>query len=224
MTIKDLISGFTLKRDEQTLACFEAAPNVFDFGIDQSPMKFSILDKYTPGATSADLAKNKNTKNMTEPSNKNAANNPSNYFAKDLVINGSVESSSNIEAVGTINGNVTSQSDVRILGRVKGNIFGRNVIIDQAVVEGDIIAQDTIKVGAGTQITGNITCENFETLGSVNGNIDVKQLATFKAGSDTVGDITSCKVSINEDAMITGNLKITRKAAEKVTNTAKTEA
>lgn len=223
MTIKDLISGFSLKRDDQTLAGFDASPDIADFGSDKIPVKSSILlDNYTSSATAADLFKSKPSKNMATTNNTNSTNDTHsinhsrNFFASDLVINGSIESVSNIEAMGIINGNVTSQNDVRISGKVKGNISGLNVVIEQAVVDGDVIAQGSVKIGAGAQITGNITCENFETFGSVRGNLEVKQLATFNAGSDIVGDINACKVSINEDAMLTGNLKITRKAVGKL--------
>ena len=95
----------------------------------------------------------------------------------------------NIITKGTvIKGDVTSTGDFRLDGTLEGNIQlnGKLVVGDSGVVN------------------GNILCLNANIIGTVNGNLSVKELLSLNATARVKGDILINKLSIEPGAVFTG--------------------
>ena len=101
-----------------------------------------------------------------------------------------VESNSiNIINNGTlIKGDITATGDFRLDGTLEGNIQlnGKLVVGDSGVVN------------------GNILCLNANIIGTVNGNLSVKELLSLNATARVKGDILINKLSIEPGAVFTG--------------------
>lgn len=95
----------------------------------------------------------------------------------------------NIITSGTvIKGDVTASGDFRLDGTLEGNIQlnGKLVIGDSGV------------------INGNVLCMNANIIGTVNGNLSVKELLSLHSSARVKGDILINKLSIEPGAIFTG--------------------
>ncbi len=95
----------------------------------------------------------------------------------------------NIITSGTvIKGDITASGDFRLDGTLEGNIQlnGKLVIGDSGV------------------INGNVLCMNANIIGTVNGNLSVKELLSLHSSARVKGDILINKLSIEPGAIFTG--------------------
>ena len=99
----------------------------------------------------------------------------------------------NIITAGTlIKGDITASGDFRLDGTLEGNIQlnGKLVVGDSGVVN------------------GNILCVNANIIGTVNGNLSVKELLSLNATARVKGDILINKLSIEPGAIFTGKCRM----------------
>lgn len=105
-----------------------------------------------------------------------------------------VESNSiNIITAGTlIKGDISASGDFRLDGTLEGNIQlnGKLVVGDSGVVN------------------GNVLCVNANIIGTVNGNLSVKELLSLNATARVKGDILINKLSIEPGAIFTGKCRM----------------
>lgn len=105
-----------------------------------------------------------------------------------------VESNSiNIITAGTlIKGDISASGDFRLDGTLEGNIQlnGKLVVGDSGIVN------------------GNVLCVNANIIGTVNGNLSVKELLSLNATSRVKGDILINKLSIEPGAVFTGKCRM----------------
>ena len=87
-----------------------------------------------------------------------------------------------------IKGDVTAVGDFRLDGTLEGNIqlTGKLVIGEKGVVN------------------GNILCVNANIIGTVNGNLSVKELLSLHSSARVKGDILINKLSIEPGAVFSG--------------------
>ena len=88
-----------------------------------------------------------------------------------------------------IEGTVTSDSNIRIDGEVKGNIQTKGRLV----------------IGPKGKIKGEITCQNAEVEGVVNGKIMVEDLLSLKSSARLDGEIFTAKLAIDPGASFTGS-------------------
>ena len=99
----------------------------------------------------------------------------------------------NIITSGTvIKGDVTASGDFRLDGTLEGNIQlnGKLVIGDSGVVN------------------GNVLCMNANIIGTVNGNLSVKELLSLHTTARVRGDILINKLSIEPGATFSGKCRM----------------
>jgi len=105
-----------------------------------------------------------------------------------------VESNSiNIITSGTlIKGDISASGDFRLDGTLEGNIQlnGKLVVGDSGIVN------------------GNVLCVNANIIGTVNGNLSVKELLSLNATARVKGDILINKLSIEPGAVFTGKCRM----------------
>ena len=95
----------------------------------------------------------------------------------------------NIITNGTIiKGDITATGDFRLDGTLEGNIQ----------LNGKLVVGDT------GVVTGNVLCQNANIIGTVNGNLSVKELLSLHTTARVRGDILINKLSIEPGAVFTG--------------------
>ncbi len=88
-----------------------------------------------------------------------------------------------------IEGIIKASGDIRIDGTLKGTLQ----------TEGKLV------IGTSGQIDGEITCQNAEVHGTVNGKITVNELLSLKSSCKLLGDIVVGRLSIEPGAQFSGS-------------------
>jgi cytoskeletal protein CcmA (bactofilin family) len=119
----------------------------------------------------------------------------------DISIDAPVQpSGASIIAAGTtLKGDISSNGDIRIDGTLQGNI------------------QSTAKVviGANGVVEGDISGQQADVMGRINGTIKVKELLQLKGGCNVSGNIYAAKLQIETSANFNGQCHmITGQAAK----------
>ncbi|KWW31334.1 MAG: Integral membrane protein CcmA involved in cell shape determination [bacterium P3] len=92
----------------------------------------------------------------------------------------------------TIKGNVVANGDFRLDGTLNGNIQ----------LNGKLV------VGESGVINGNAVCQNANIIGTILGNISVKELLSLHSTANVKGDILINKLSIEPGAVFSGTCKM----------------
>ena len=98
-----------------------------------------------------------------------------------------------IAAGTTVKGDISSNGDIRIDGILQGNV------------------QSTAKVviGANGVVDGDISGQQADIMGKINGTIKVKDLLQLKGGSTVTGNIHASKLQIETNANFNGQCHMT---------------
>ena len=126
---------------------------------------------------------------------------------------GKLYSDGNVEILGVFKGNITAKGKVRVCNVCEGDITAGSLEIFGGEINGDVTAVDTIVIGSGTRLCGNITAKELVCAGAIVGNLNVSKGAVIEATAKVEGDITADTVSIAKGAFIRGGLQIKASAA-----------
>ena len=126
---------------------------------------------------------------------------------KDMVVTGSVTSSSALLISGTVDGNVTCENEVTIDGNVGGNIKAASIKVLSGRITGDIESKNSVEICKCASIKGNIKGKDLLCDGKIEGNTNVLDKVSIKENSVIFGDIICEKLSIAEGAVFTGNIQ-----------------
>ncbi|MCR5720531.1 MAG: polymer-forming cytoskeletal protein [Lachnospiraceae bacterium] len=121
-----------------------------------------------------------------------------------MSINGDITTEGSLEIVGSVNGNIDVQGKLNVTGYITGNSKASEVYAEGAKINGEIISEKAIKIGASTVIIGNISAQSAVIAGAVKGDIDVKGPVVLDASAIVMGNIKSKSVQINNGAVIEG--------------------
>jgi cytoskeletal protein CcmA (bactofilin family) len=84
-----------------------------------------------------------------------------------------------------VEGNVTAESDFRIDGQLEGNL----------------ICQAKVIIGATGQVVGDIQCANAIIEGSFKGNLKVQEMLQVKETATVSGDVKTDKLMVHSGAI-----------------------
>ncbi len=102
---------------------------------------------------------------------------------------------------------------------IKGNIQAGGDFRMDGTMEGDITLNGKLVIGESGTLTGNVVCQNANIIGTVNGNITVKELLTLYSSASVKGDIMTNKLCIEPGATFSGSCRMLdemRQSASKV--------
>lgn len=119
-------------------------------------------------------------------------------------ITGDLTSEGSIDIMGSVNGNIEAWGKLNITGHVNGNSKAAEIYAESAKINGEIVSDGAVKIGASTVIIGNITAASAAIAGAVKGDIDVKGPVVLDTSAIVMGNIKSKSVQINNGAVIEG--------------------
>jgi len=118
----------------------------------------------------------------------------------DISTDAPVQGGASIIAAGTsLKGDITSNGDIRIDGTLHGNINCTAKVV----------------IGANGIVEGDITGQQADIMGKVNGTIKVKELLQLKGGSNINGNIYASKLQIEPSANFNGQCHMNTNAPVK---------
>ncbi len=93
----------------------------------------------------------------------------------------------------TINGDLESDSDMRIDGNIVGNVYCRAKVV----------------LGPSAIVQGDLHAENVDVFGTINGNLQTKDLSCLKANCTINGNLSTQRLQIEPNAVFNGQCKMT---------------
>lgn len=121
-----------------------------------------------------------------------------------MVITGDISSEGSMDLVGTVNGNIDILGKLNITGYINGNSKAAEIFAEGAKINGEIISEGSVKIGASSVVIGNITATSAAIAGAVKGDIDVQGPVVLDSSAIVMGNIKSKSVQINNGAVIEG--------------------
>lgn len=125
-------------------------------------------------------------------------------ITKTTVISGNMHSDGSLEVMGTINGDVTCQGKLSVIGSVTGNCTAGEVYVGSKRLVGSIICRNSVKIGLGTVILGDIKASEGTIAGAVKGDIDINGSIVIDSSAIIKGNIKAQSIQINNGAVIEG--------------------
>ena len=107
-------------------------------------------------------------------------------------------------------GDIFADGDVVMRTSLEGNVEGNCVELISCRVQGDISAKAQVKVHKGSSIKGSIMTRDITCSGQVDGDIVAEGHVILEQSARLIGNLTAATLSIEEGAMIEGNLKVVR--------------
>lgn len=121
-----------------------------------------------------------------------------------MTITGDITSEGSLDVIGSINGNIDILGKLNITGHITGNSKAAEIYAESAKINGEVVSEGAVKIGASSVIIGNITATSAAIAGAVKGDIDVKGPVILDASAIVMGNIKSKSVQINNGAVIEG--------------------
>ena len=99
----------------------------------------------------------------------------------------------NIIGKGTqVNGDMETFGNIRIEGKMIGNLKTKSKLI----------------IGHSSEVEGNVTAQNADVEGIINGNIEVSEILCLKTTAVINGDISTNKLIVEDGAVFNGGCKM----------------
>ncbi len=121
-----------------------------------------------------------------------------------MSITGDIISEGSLDITGKVNGNIDIMGKLNITGHITGNSKAAEIFAEGAKINGEIVSEGAVKIGASTVIVGNIVATSAAIAGAVKGDIDVRGPVVLDASAIVMGNIKSKSVQINNGAVIEG--------------------
>lgn len=132
------------------------------------------------------------------------ASDETSVITEGMTITGDVSTIGSIDVIGTVNGNIDALGKLNITGHVNGNSRAAEIYAESAKINGEVVSEGAVKIGASSVIIGNITATSAAIAGAVKGDIDVQGPVILDASAIVMGNIKSKSVQINNGAVIEG--------------------
>jgi len=98
---------------------------------------------------------------------------------------------------------------------VKGDITGKEDLHVDGTVEGLIqIEPCKLTVGTNAKLIGDVVAREVIVQGSIKGNLRVRDRIEIKKEGSVVGDLTTTRILIEDDAYFKGSIEIDRNTTE----------
>ena len=88
--------------------------------------------------------------------------------------------------------------------RVNGNMKIENSLRVDGVIKGDVSSSETVVLGKGGKIEGNVLAKHVMLAGEVSGNISAEGKVFLETTAIVTGDIQAAKLVIDEGAVFDG--------------------
>lgn len=91
---------------------------------------------------------------------------------------------------------------------IKGNVVANGDFRLDGTLEGNIQINGKLVIGEAGVIKGNAVCQNAHIIGTIVGNVSVKELLSLNATANVKGDLLINKLSIEPGAVFSGTCKM----------------
>lgn len=130
------------------------------------------------------------------------------FLAAGTVLEGTLRAKGDVEIAGELKGSVTTDGAVRLRSNIESSITAKSVEVLHCVLTGDISAAETVTLSEGSRVLGGVTAKTLLCAGEVTGDLQVTDSVRLESKSRINGNITTASLSVEEGAVINGNVRI----------------
>ena len=91
---------------------------------------------------------------------------------------------------------------------VKGDLSVRGSLRLDGKIEGNLSTMDSIFMGKGAYVKGDVHCRDGIFAGKVEGNVFAQGTVELQSGSTLIGDVTCKNLVLDRDAFLDGRVKM----------------
>lgn len=137
------------------------------------------------------------------------------YLAVGTCIVGTIKTEGDLEIAGEFTGDVVSGGNVTLHSGSNGNITAVSLKISNSMLCGDVHATDSVEIGEGSAINGNIFAGRMVCAGAVKGDVEIKGDLVLEKTAQFEGNIKTGTMSMASGAVVRGKLEMTGAPSEK---------
>lgn len=208
VTPAELLNGGA-DSSEKKASAVNKTENITPQAVSPQPAKAPVPQTVKPATESKEVNRTMDYQtpaadNLDTLNTRPAASDENAVITAGMTITGDLDSTGSISVEGTINGNVRCNGKLTVTGAINGNSQTSEFIADQARIQGEVVSDGTVNVGAGSVIIGNVSASSAVIAGAVKGDIDVQGPVVIDTSAVVMGNIKSKSVQINNGAIIEG--------------------
>lgn len=167
-------------------------------------MEGMLEDMISAEAAEENKEESKGAEKIMDSYTSRTVSNETAVITEGMTITGDLVSEGSADIIGCVNGNIDLLGKLNITGHINGNSKASEIYAEGAKINGEIVSEGAVKIGASSVIIGNITATSAAIAGAVKGDIDVKGPVVLDASAIVMGNIKSKSVQINNGAVIEG--------------------
>ena len=164
----------------------------------------SVVEKALAPDTEMEEQAEEGAENRMDTYERKSVSDETSIITAGMTISGDITSEGSLNVVGNIIGNIDILGKLNVTGYITGNSKAAEIYAESAKINGEIVSEGAVKIGASSVVIGNITATSASIAGAVKGDIDVKGPVILDASAIVMGNIKSKSVQINNGAVIEG--------------------
>ena len=131
-------------------------------------------------------------------------------ISTDTMVTGDIFTDGHLLIDGIVEGDVFAKGDIKVTGKIKGRVCCLNIESFGQIQADEIEVKDTVILGEGMTIKGDVICRDAVISGRVDGNLCVSGNLSLSKSAVITGDIKTSSMSAEMGAKINGNIMIER--------------
>lgn len=140
---------------------------------------------------------------------------PASLLAEGTTFEGTLCAKGDVEIAGGFKGSITTEGAVCLRSDIESSITAHSVKLVDCVLNGDINAKENVDLNENAKVVGNVTAAAVLCAGTITGDLTAEKSVRLEKKSRVNGSITTAALSVEEGAVITGNVQIKPLAKEK---------
>ena len=129
-------------------------------------------------------------------------------LAEGSTFEGTLQTKGDVDLACEFRGDILSEGKVTMRTSLVGNVVGNCVELVDCKVQGDIQAVTLVKISTRSVVTGDIKTQDLLCSGEIAGNIEARGHVILSSSARLKGDLTAATLTIEQGAVIEGNLKV----------------
>ena len=129
-------------------------------------------------------------------------------LAEGSTFEGTLHAKGDVDLACTFCGDILSEGKVTMRTSLVGNVTGNSVELVDCKVQGNIQVATLLKISSRSVVTGDIKTQDLLCSGEIAGNIEARGHVILSSSARLKGDLTAATLTIEQGAVIEGNLKV----------------
>ncbi len=130
------------------------------------------------------------------------------YIAPGTEMTGTLKTESNVEICGKFEGDIISSGTVLLRADHHGNVTARQLELNGKSMQGDAAVSESMTIGEGSVITGNLVVGGLVCRGTINGDIQCSGDVSLGRTAHITGNIQAATITMEKGCCVKGSVTI----------------